>query len=181
MPPTSEPDGNGAAGTGDGKNPPAATQEPKTPPAATPETAQVPEGFELIRTEDKNKLISQRDKAKNEPKSDPQTQAVLSALMQKDAVREAMATSEFKEKYPDVTQAAILRLDPADEEDIEKIAGELQADYEKVKQAALKKVQVATAPTISAADRDTKLAELAKPAKTSRFQEALKLARTQVK
>jgi hypothetical protein len=179
MPPTNEPAGNGAAGTGDTPTP--ATQEPKTPPSATPETANIPEGYELIRTEDKNNIISQRDKAKNEPKSDPQTQAVLSALMQKDAVRDAMATPEFKEKYPDVTQTALLKLDPADEADIDKLAGELQADYERVKQAALKKVQVATAPTMSATDRDTKLNDLAKPAKTSRFQEALKLARTQVK
>lgn len=151
---------------------------PSSEPVVTPPESNIPEGMELIRTEDKNKLISQRDKAKS---GDPQTAAVLSALMQKDAVREAMATSTFQEKYPDVTQAALLKLDPTDEEDIEKLAGELQADYERVKQTALKKVQVATAPTISATDRDTKLAELRKPARTSRFQDALKLARTQVK
>lgn len=180
MPNNNEPDGNGAAGTGDGNTPPAATQTPTTPPAATPATAEVPEGFELIRTEDKNKLISQRDKAKN-GQADPQQQAALSALMQKDAVRDAVATDDFKSKYPDVTMAAILKLDPTDEEEIEAIAKDLQADYERVKQAALKNVQVATAPTISAQDRDAKLADLKKPAKTSRFQDALKLARTQVK
>lgn len=179
MPPNNEP-APSAAGTGEASKVPPATQEPKVPAAATPQLPQLPEGYEAIRTEDKNKLISQRDKAKN-GQSDPQTQAVLSALMQKDAVREAMATSEFKEKYPDVTQAALLKLDPMDEEDIALKASELQADYEVVKQNALKKVQRVTAPVISIADRDTKLAELAKPAKTSRFQDALKLARTQVK
>lgn len=159
--------------------PPVATP-PTSEPVATPPEPNIPEGMELIRTEDKNKLISQRDKAKA-GQSDPQTQAALSALMQKDAVRDAVATDDFKSKYPDVTMDAILKLDPADEQEIETIAKDLQADYERVKQTALKNVQVATAPTISAADRDQKLADLAKPAKTSRFQEALKVARTQVK
>lgn len=159
--------------------PPVATP-PQSDPVATPPEPQIPEGMELIRTEDKNKLISQRDKAKSQ-QSDPQTQAVLSALMQKDAVREAIATDDFKSQYPDVTAAAILKMDPSSDEEIIEIAKELQADYERVKQAALKKAQVATAPTISAQDRDTKLAEMAKPSRTSRFQEALKLSRTQVK
>lgn len=180
MPTSNEPAGNGAAGTGSEPQTPPATQEPQTPPSATPQTANIPEGMELIRTEDKNNLISQRDKAKN-AQADPNQQAALSALMQKDAVRDAVATDDFKSKYPDVTMAAILKLDPTDEEEIEAIAKDLQADYERVKQAALKNVQVATAPTISAQDRDTKLAELRKPAKQSRFQDALKLARTQVK
>lgn len=180
MPPTNEPAGNGAAGTGQAPQTPPATQEPKTPPAATPETANIPEGYELIRTEDKNKIISQRDKAKS-GQADPQTQAALSVLMQKDAVREAMASPDFKEKYPDVTQAALLKMDPSDEEEILKLAGELQADYERVKQNALKNVQVANAPTISPQDLETQLNDLKKPARTSRFGEALKLSRMQVK
>lgn len=158
--------------------PPVATP-PKSELVATPPTTDIPDGMELIRTEDKNKLISQRDKAKS-GQSDPQTTAVLSALMQKDAVREAMADEDFKSKYPDVTQSALLRMDPMDEDDIVAKAAELQADYERVKQTALKKVQVATAPTISASDRDAKMKELATPARRSRFQEALKTARMQV-
>lgn len=178
MPPTNEP-APGAAGTGEEPKTPPATPEPKAPEAATPKLPDVPEGYEVIRTEDKNKLISQRDKAK--AAGDPEARAALSALMQKDAVRDAMATDDFKSQYPDVTEKAILARDPADDDEIIAIAKELQADYERVKQSALKNAQVAHAPVISEADRDQKLADLKKPAKQSRFQDALKVARMQVK
>lgn len=157
--------------------PPVATP-PSSEPVVTPKTADVPEGYELIRTEDKNNLISQRDKAKA---GDPETNAVVNALLQKDAIRDTMATPEFQEKYPDVTQSELLEANPMTDDEIIEIAEAKQKRYEEVKQAALRKVQVADAPTITQADKDTQLKELAKPAKTSRFQQAIKLARTQVK
>jgi hypothetical protein len=176
MPPTNEPAGTGAAGT-EG-TPPAATQQPQTPPTATPQLPQLPDGYEAIRTEDKNNLISQRDKANN---SSQETEMVVSALAQKDAIRDAMATSDFKDKYPDVTEADLVDANPLSDEQILAIAEAKQQRYEVVKQSALQKVQIAEAPTISQADKDTKMKELAQPAKSSRFQQALQLARTQVK
>lgn len=161
---------------------PVAPAAPATPPSsepvATPPEQKVPEGFELIRTEDKNKLISQRDKANN---GNSETETVVNALLQKDAVRDAVASPEFKENYPDVTMQELLDANPTSDEEIEAFAKAKQARYEEVKQTALKNVQRAEAPTLTQADKDTKLTELAQPAKRSRFQDALKLARTQVK
>lgn len=157
---------------------PAPATPPSSEPAVTPDTAQVPDGFELIRTEDKNKIIAARDKANN---GNSETETVVNALLQKDAVRDAVATPEFKEKYPDVSMDELLEANPTSDEEIEEIAKAKQARYETVKQNHLKKVQVATAPEMSAADKDTKLKELQKPSGTSRFQQALKLTRMRVK
>ena len=176
MPPTNEPDGNGAAGTGGEQ--PTATQQPQTPPAATPQLPTLPEGYEAIRTEDKNKLISARDKAND---GNSQTSAMVAALAQKDAVREAMATPKFKADFPDVEMDDILDGDPGDPEEILAIAKRRQESYERVKQSTLQSAQIATAPTISQADKDAKLAELRKPSGKSRFQQAAALQRAEVK
>ena len=174
MPPTNEP---AAPAPAEPATPVAATP-PQSAPAVTPDKVQLPDGFELIRTEDKKAIISQRDKANS---GNQQTDAVLSALMQKDAIRDARATPEFQEKYPDVTEADLIAANPEDVEEIEKVAAATQARFEKIKQAALEKVQVAGPPTITQADQSTKLGELKKPSKTSRFQEALRIKRMQVK
>ena len=175
MPPKNEPAApSSVEPTG---TPPVATP-PKNEPAVTPNT-QVPDGFELIRTEDKNKLISQRDKAK--AGGDPQTEVIVNALLQKDAVRDAMADPAFKENYPDVSFKELLDANPMSDEEITEIAKTRQARYEEVKQAHVSKVQRAETPTISQADKAAKEAELAKPSKKSRFQDAMRLARTQVK
>lgn len=179
MPPTNEPDDKGAAGTGAAPQTPPATQQPQAPSAATPQLPQLPEGYEAIRTEDKNKLISQRDKAKSG--ADQETQGIVNALVQKDAVRDAMADPKFKENYPDVSFQELLDANPMSDDDITEIAKTRQARYEEVKQAHVSKVQRAETPTISAADKAAREAELRKPAKKSRFQDAVKLALTQVK
>lgn len=175
-----QPDGNAPAGTGgnQGNPDPAATPKPNEQPAATvnPSEVPVPDGYELIKTEDKRNLISARDKANN---SSSETDAVVNALLQKDAVRDAMADSDFKEKYPDVTEAEILEANPTSDEQIIEIAKRKQERYDKVKLDHVKKVQSRTsAPEISAADRDEKLKQLKKPSNRSRFADALRLKRT---
>ena len=174
-----QPGGNAPAGTGgnQGNPDPAATPKPNEQPAATvnPNEVTVPDGYELIKTEDKRNLISARDKANNGKSEDG---AVLNALLQKDEVRDAMALDDFKEKYPDVTEAEILEANPMSDEQIVEIAKSRQARYDKVKLDHLKKVQSKTAaPEISAADRDEKLKALKKPSNRSRFSQALSLKR----
>lgn len=174
-----QPGGNAPAGTGGKQEQPAptATPKPNEQPTATvnPSDVQLPEGYELIKTEDKRNLISQRDKANNGNSEDS---AVLNALLQKDAVRDAMAAEDFKEKYPDVTEAEILEANPMSDEQIIQIAEAKQKRYDKVKLDHVKKVQSNTsAPEISAADRDEKLKALRKPSTRSRFSQALSLKR----
>lgn len=187
MPPKNETDGNGAAGTG---GTPPATQEPQTPPAATPEAASIPAGMKLIKEEDYNNLISQRDKANNGAKTAEQlaaeaearaadTDALVNGMLQREAVRDFLATSDAKEKYPDVTEAELLEANPTSDEQIEKFAEARQQRYEQVKQAAIKKAQRVEAPTISTQDRNQQLADLKKNKPRGAFQQALRLTRMQ--
>lgn len=177
MPPNDESAAAAPSGTPE-QNASAVTPNQSGEPAVTPKTAQVPQGYQLIKDEDINKLKSTADKAKN---GDSETQAVVNALLQKDAIRDTMADPEFKENYPDVTQAELLDANPMSDEEVIEVAKARQARYEEVKQTALLKVQIADAPTITQADKDTQMKELAKPAKVSRFQQAIRLSRTQVK
>lgn len=157
------------------------TPLPNEQPAAPVDPSKIvpPEGYELIKTEDKRNLISARDKANN---SDGVNSQVLNALIQKDAIRDAMKVEDFKEKYPDVTEAEILEANPTNDQEIESIAKHKQERYTKVKLDHLKKVQSTTgAPEISAADRDQQLTALKKPSNRSRFAEALSLKRQKVK
>lgn len=171
MPPTNETDSQnpGATGADD-----AAATNPTGSETVTPETAQLPAGYELIRTEDKKNLVSQRDKANN---ASSENDAALVGLLQKDAIRDALGSPEFKENYPDVTFEELLELDPANPEQIEELAKARQARYEKVIQDNLKKVQTASTPEITQADKDTQLKELAGPNKPKNaFQKALQLS-----
>lgn len=177
MPPTNEPAAPASPGTPEPVAP-AVTPDKNDEPAVTPKTAKIPEGYQLIKDEDVNKLKSKADKA---PQADPESQGVLNALLQKDAIRDAMAAADFKENYPDVSFQELLDANPMSDQEIVDIAKKRQAKYEEIRQKTLKQVQVATTPTISQADKETQLADLAKPAKRSRFQEALRLTRTQVK
>jgi hypothetical protein len=171
------------AGTGsEDKNPtPPATQSPAQPIPATDDDDKV-----VLSKKDYQNLVSARDKATNGNKEFreqlAETDSILNAVLQKDAVRDAMAKSDFKEKYPDVTEAELLEANPTNDEMIEKIAEAKQKRYEEVKLSAIKKVQVAEAPTIAPADRATKLKELAGPNKPKgAFQQALSLSRMRVK
>lgn len=169
----------GTGGTPDNQEPAATPAQNKKPTATVdPSKIDLPEGYELIKTEDKRNLISARDRANN---AEDENSQVLNALIQKDAVRDALADPDFQEKYPDVTEAEILEANPMSDEDIVKIAEAKQKRYDKVKLDHVKKVQRATAPEISAADRDEKLKQLKKPATRSRFAQALQLKRLKVK
>lgn len=152
------------------------TTEPATPPtgepAVTPESIELPEGYELIRTEDKNNIIAARDKA-NAGNSDMET--VVSGIMQDNAIRDAVASDEFKKNYPDVSKEDLTKANPESVEQIEEVAKELQARYETIKQNHLKSVQVAGQPEITAADRKTQLEALRKPSNKSRFGQAFRL------
>ena len=185
MPPkTEQPAGTAPAGT-EGESsttttPPATQTPPSAPAAIDPSKPQVPEGFELIRTEDKNNLISQRDKAKNNGSQDS---ALLNALVQKDAVRDAMSTTEFKDKYPDVTESDIMDANPMSDEEIEAVAKNRQERFESVKQAHIRKIQGnTTAPTLSPEDKQKQLDDLSKPGRPANaFQRGLQLMRAVTK
>lgn len=168
MPPNSnEPAASDQPGTG--------ADAPATPPAndqpaVTPENAQIPEGYELIRTEDKNKIISKRDKATNDNSQLQESFNDLSArqfrLEQETAVNNAVKTSDFKSKYPDVTAEDILDADPSDPDEITKIAEKVQKRLEIVKQNAIKSAQkIDGPPEISPEDKAEELKKLSGPNK----------------
>ena len=172
MPPTNEPDGNGSAGTGEKNS--SATQTPQNPPAVTPDTFQPPEGFELIRTEDKKNLVSQRDRANN---GNSESDALLGALYQKDAIRDTVSNPKFKEDYPDVTMEDLLDANPSSDEEILAVAKLKQERFETIRQNALKNVQrVDGPPTISPEEKAEELKKLAGPQRPKNaFARALKI------
>lgn len=172
MPPK-ETEGNQPVETGGGAPvaPPAATP-PEKQPAATPPAGGDDEKITLSK-KDYNNLISQRDKANN---SNGESEAILSHLMLKDAVGDAIQNPEFKKNYPDVTAADLIKSNPANEDEIEANAKDLQARFETIRQDALAKVEVAREPEMTAADRDAKLKELKGPNKPKNaFAQALRL------
>lgn len=160
-----------------GNTPPAT--DPQGKPSATVDNGQfqVPEGYKLIKEEDHKKVISSRDKSNNDLK---EVKGQVFELQQKEAIRTAMATSEFKEKYPDVSFDDIVAGFPQSEEEIVSIAKAMQERFEKVKLDHVAKVQRVVTPTISAEDKEAKLEELKKPSRMSRFQQALKIDRMKV-
>lgn len=179
MPDTKEPAANTPVEPGAASTPPAAATPPSSEPAVTPDKVDVPQGYRLMKEEDVNKLISQRDKANNGSSEDT---ALLNALLQKDAIRDAVNSDDFKEKYPDVTADDLLNASPTSDDEIIEVAKKTQARFEKIKQDHIAKVQSNTsAPTISPEDRDNQLKELKganKPANA--FQKGLQLMRAKV-
>lgn len=167
-------------------------EEPQAPPATPPKAPAATDGEETVTLskKDHDELIRQRDQAFEKgrkaaaeaPKEgDPETQTAVFALMQKDAIRDAMAEPGFADEYPDVTMKDLLQANPASDEEIVEAATTIQARAEEIKQKYLKGVQVADAPKISQKEKDAQLQDLRKPAKSSRFQQALNLVRTQTK
>lgn len=175
-----EPQTDAKAPAGTGGEQPAATQKPngQAPATVDPSKIELPEGYELIKTEDKKNLVSQRDKANNDTS---ENSVVLNALLQKDAVRDAIAKPEFKEKFPNVTEDDLLEANPTSDEEILQIAEAKQQRYAKVINDHLANVQVADTPTISPQDKDAKLKDLASPSTKSRFAQALQVMRTPTK
>lgn len=151
--------------------------QPPSAPVATPNSPQVPEGFELIKTEDKNALISARDKANN---SNSDNDAILGGLLQKEAIRDALAKEDFAEKFPDVTYDELLEANPTSDEEILALADSRQKRYNKVKLDHAEKTQRVVTPTISASDLAEQEKQLKEPSTKSRFIPALKLRLTKV-
>lgn len=151
--------------------------QPQSAPVATQDPSAVPQGYELIKTEDKKNLISARDKATN---SNSETDAILGGLLQKEAIRDAIAKEDFSEKFPDVTFDELLEANPTSDEEILALAESRQKRYNKVKLDHAEKTQRVVTPTISASDLAEQEAQLKKPATESRFKQALKLRRTKV-
>lgn len=185
MPPTPETDDSNKAGTG---APSAATTQtpPTQEPPITPESVQVPDGYKLVKEEDFNNVITQRQKNANKAseamKLAQENAAVVDAFLQRNAVSEFLATEDAKEQYPDVTLDDILEGNPQNDEQIVKIAKAKQERFSKMINQRLANVQVAKPPVISAADRDTQLKELSGPNKPKNaFQRGLQLIRAQVK
>ena len=165
--------------------PPAPTPAVPPAPGATPQPSETPvtppvdndEKITLSK-KDYNNLISARDKANN---NNSDTESVLSALLQKDAVRDAMATGDFKSQYPDVTEADLLAANPLNEEQIVEVAKTMQARFEKIRQDAIKNIEIARPPEITIADRDAKLKELKTSKPANAFAQALRLKSMQVR
>lgn len=160
-----------------GNTPPATDHKGKQPATVDPNQFQVPEGYKLIKEEDHKKVVSSRDKSNNDLK---EVRGQVFELQQKEAIRTAMASSEFKEKYPDVSFDDIVAGFPQSDEEIESIAKAMQERFEKVKLDHVQKVQRVVTPTISAEDKESKLEELKKPGRQSRFLDALKINRMKV-
>lgn len=167
---------------GTGANPAAATPTNSNDPAPAtvdPKNVQVPEGFELIKTDDKNALISARDKSNN---SNKEFEANQSYLLRKDAVASAVADPEFKEKFPDVNAEDLMQAMPNNEEEIVEAAESMQKRFEIVRQNTLANIEVAEPPTISAEDYTKKMENLSGPNKPQNaFQQGIRLLRTKVK
>jgi hypothetical protein len=142
-----EPDGNNGGQTG-GQAPPAT--DPKATPPATPENVQVPPGFEIIRTEDKNNLVASRDKNFN-ANQDLRTQfeemrGQLDNLTEAQSKTKVLDTwfDENGSKYPLLDREDLDIVDNPDQ--IEAIATRLQAKAEKARNDAISQNQVVDSP-----------------------------------
>lgn len=136
-------DGNVPAGTD--AQPAAATHAPTSTPPATDVNA-IPEGFELIRTEDKKNLISARDRANNA--TDQQAVAV-NTLMKERGITKFLDSN--KQKYPDLKFEDLSHVD--DPDDLEAEADRIQARIQDAVQAKLLDVQKTEAPLLSPEQR----------------------------
>lgn len=149
-----------------------------TPPAATPPTGEpaategntIPEGFELIRTEDKNNLVSARDRANN---LSSESEGYVATLAKREGIDGFL--SEHKTDYPDVTRDDLMHLD--DPEALEAEAKRIQRRYEDVVQKKLLDVQRADTPVLSPEERTAELKRLKDNPGSGSFQRMLDLQR----
>lgn len=164
------PAGNNPGATG-GQQPTATN--PQGQPAASGEQ-HVPEGYELIRTEDKNNLVSARDKANQE-------NGAQGEFLQEIAKERAVGNflKENSADYPDVTQDDLMNVFATNEEELKTEATRMQQRYEQVAQNRLKSMEKATAPTMSPADKAARLKALKDNPSRSSFGEMVNLQTTQ--
>lgn len=161
-------DGNQPVGTGG--NQPAATP-PQGQPAAT-EGSAIPEGYELIRTEDKNNLVSARDRSNNA--SSELEDSVTDILKEREIEKFLKSNAE---KFPDITaDDLMLANSPAE---LEELAARQQRRVEDAVQKKLLDVQKASAPVLSPQERAAELKKLKDNPSTGSFTRMLELQESQ--
>lgn len=144
---------------------------PATPPTSTPPATEgnaIPEGFELIRTEDKTNLISARDRANNEALANADFVNTLAKERDIDTFLDSN-----KEKYPDLVRDDLMHASSVDE--LETIAARTQKRYEDVVQEKLLKTQVADTPILSPAEKAAQIQKLKDNPGSASFQKALEV------
>lgn len=155
-----------------GDNPAATNPQGGAP--ATGDTT-IPEGFELIRTEDKNNLISARDRATNANGELGETVATLAQEREERAKKELIG--EFlesnKEKYPDLTTDDLMSA--SSPEELDDLAAKRQRRYEDIVQEKLLKVQKTSDPILSPEQKAEKLKTLKENPGSSSFQSMLEI------
>lgn len=160
--------GEQPAGTG-GSNPTA------TPPQGTPtapEGSAIPEGYELIRTEDKNNLVAARDRSNN-ANSDLED-SVTDILKEREINKFLKGNAE---KFPDVTVDDLMLANSPEE--LEDIATRQQRRIEDAVQAKLLSTQKATAPVLSPQERAAELKKLKDSPNDQSFGRMLELQESQ--
>ncbi len=160
------PAGNTPGATG-GEQPTATN--PQGQPAASGEK-NVPEGYELIRTEDKNNLIAARDRANGRSQD---SEEFLQELAKERAVNSFL--EENKEDFPDISADDLMNVYATNVDELKAEATRMQQRYEQIKQNALKNVQTATPPSMSPADKAARLKALKENPNRSSFSEMVNL------
>lgn len=146
-----------------------------TPPTGTPtatEGSAIPEGYELIRTEDKNNLVSARDRSNNA--SSDLEDSVTDILKEREIEKFLKSNAE---KFPDITaDDLMLANSPAELEDL---ATKQQRRVEDAVQKKLLDVQKAQAPVLSPQERAAELKKLKDSPGSGSFGRMLELQESQ--
>jgi len=157
-PPAPDPKG---AGNGNPDNAPGGTQP--EPPA----------GYKLVKEEDLNNLISQRDKnfdkSRQAGDQNDDLVATVADLQKQNFVGRWL--KDNGDKYKDVTEEDLMAADTPD--DVEAIAKRVQGRVDKIRQDALASVQKVDGPELSPEDR---AAQLKDAEKTKNFDKFLDLS-----
>lgn len=160
--------GEQPAGTG-GSNPTA------TPPQGTPtapEGSAIPEGFELIRTEDKNNLISARDRSNN---ATSELEDSVTDILKEREINKFLESN--KDKFPDITVDDLMLANSP--EQLEELAAKQQRRVEDAVQKKLLEVQKADAPVLSPQERAAELKKLKDNPGSGSFGRMLELQESQ--
>ncbi len=126
--------------------------------AVTPDNVQLPDGYELIKLEDKNELVLQGDKNFSNIKELEDQVVDLTETITRDKFVSKFL-KENKEKYPDV-EADDLE-SATSEEEVKAFAKDRQSIYEKAEQRALENLKnVPQQPQMSEDERTKKAQSL---------------------
>lgn len=148
-----------------------------TPPATPPQGAgsangDIPEGYELIRTEDKNNLVSARDRA-NQAASDAEGQNDFVLTLAKEREIGSFLKDNAKD-YPDVKTEDLMFVESPEE--IEEAAKKLQTTINNAVAKKLQGVEIADQPPkLTDAEKSEKVEALRNSGKTGAFSEMVDL------